>query len=591
MAGPQLGSGESVPTELEEVDSGPSPTVLDRPGRRSAPPPIHEDPTEIKPPSISMSSSSSSLGSEPNPSLHGPTHGTTVGSPLEALAHAEILGTRRFCHVGMMIAIGGAIGAYVLPGHVIATRIFLGGIGIAFVSLIYLLHRTRNPATYHDGIGTALAWYIPACAVCGAIPYFGPFSPVAVLLVFGTYFTGTGASFRLALAIYITCALAQAVTGGLVTAGVISDPGFIYADYLTVKVQIICQCLVQMVLAGAFVVARASRRSQLIALGELERAVRAVAQREALLEEAREELRRAVGSGRGRFTDQIIGNYKLGDLIGRGAMGEVYEAVDPRVNQAVAVKMLAQTSLGNAHHVERFLRELRTAATIDSPNVVRVLEVGEQPLPHLVMERLRGRDLAAILRTKRAMPHDRVVDLIQQVGAGITAAGAAGVIHRDLKPQNLFLCGATWKILDFGVSRLTDTSDTLTAGHVVGTPAYMAPEQASGAAVDHRTDLYALAAIAYRVLTGQPPFSGGEVAETLYRVVHTAPRRPSMLADLPSDVDLVLAIGLAKRPGDRFATAEELANALAAGLAGTLDETLRSKGQGLVIDGAWKIAP
>jgi serine/threonine protein kinase len=354
-------------------------------------------------------------------------------------------------------------------------------------------------------------------------------------------------------------------------------------------VQVICQCLVQLVLGGTFIVARAQRRSSLIALGELERAVRAVAQREALLEEAREELRRAVGSGRGRFTDQTIGNYRLGDLIGRGAMGEVYEAVDPRVNQAVAVKMLSQASLGNAHHVERFLRELRTAATIDSPNVVRVLEIGEQPLPHLVMERLRGRDLSAILRGKRALPTDRVVDLVRQVGAGITAAGAAGIIHRDLKPQNLFLSGTTWKILDFGVSRLADTSDTLTAGHVVGTPAYMAPEQARGAAVDHRTDLYALAAIAYRVLTGVSPFSGGEVAETLYRVVHTAPRRPSSLATLPDEVDLVLAIGLAKDPEARFTTAAEFAAAIAAAFDGTLDDDLRRRGEALA--GAWAARP
>src|SRR6185436_10836333 len=120
------------------------------------------------------------------------------------------------------------------------------------------------------------------------------------------------------------------------------------------------------------------------------------------------------------------------------------------------------------------------------------------------------------------------------------------IIHRDLKPQNLFVASGTWKILDFGVSRVADTGDTLTAGHVVGTPGYMAPEQARGAAVDHRTDLYALAAIAYRVLTGHAPFSGGEIADLIYRVVHTAPGRPTVLAKLPADVDLALAIGLAK---------------------------------------------
>jgi len=208
-----------------------------------------------------------------------------------------------------------------------------------------------------------------------------------------------------------------------------------------------------------------------------------------------------------------------------------------------------------------------------------------------VMERLRGRDLSTILRTKRAMAPDRVVDLIRQVGAGITAAGAAGVIHRDLKPQNVFHHGTTWKILDFGVSRIADASDTLTAGHVVGTPAYMAPEQASGGSVDHRTDLYALAAIAYRALVGRPPYTGGEVAEMLYRVVHTAPPRPSSLATIPDDVDLALAIGLAKKPADRFTTAAELADALEAALTGALDEVLRRRGELLVRNGAWAPDP
>jgi serine/threonine-protein kinase len=250
--------------------------------------------------------------------------------------------------------------------------------------------------------------------------------------------------------------------------------------------------------------------------------------------------------------------------------------------------MLSQASLGNAHHVERFLRELRTAATIDSPNVVRVLEIGEQPLPHLVMERLRGRDLSAILRGKRALPTDRVVDLVRQVGAGITAAGAAGIIHRDLKPQNLFQHKGVWKILDFGVARAIDSGDTLTQGQIVGTPSYMAPEQASGGTVDHLTDLYALAAVAYRALTGHPPFAAGEIAETLYRVVHTAPTRPSSLVEVPADVDLVLAIGMAKLPRDRFQSAVDLAEALADAFAGTLPISLREKGEQLVRGGAWK---
>ena len=292
-------------------------------------------------------------------------------------------------------------------------------------------------------------------------------------------------------------------------------------------------------------------------------------------------------TGRGRFTDQTLGHYQLGDVIGRGAMGEVYQGVDTRSGAAVAVKMLAHASLGNPQHVQRFLRELQTASQIDSPNVVRVLEVGEHPLPHLVMERLHGRDLAAVLRSPNGMSHERAIDMVRQIGAGISAAGAAKIVHRDLKPQNVFLAGSTWKILDFGVSRVMESSTTLTTGHVVGTPAYMAPEQAKGDEVDHRTDLYALAAIAYRALTGHTPFASGEIADTLYRVVHTAPMRPSLHTALPIEVDLVLAIGLAKQPDQRFASAAELADALAGALVGQLSDALRIRGRALINAGAY----
>ena len=524
------------------------------------------------------------------PSLTGVssmTSATAVGSPVEALRRAEILSTRQFCRIGLGLAIAGAASISLLPGHRISSAILLAVIAAAAAAMIYLFWRTNDPLTFHRGHGVSIAWYVPALAVSAAVPYFGPFSPVGVIQVLGVYFTSLGRSTAVAFSIYITCAITHGVIGALVILDKI-DPGFVPVDTMPLRVQILCQFLVQVVLLGTFLTARASRKSSLTTLGELERAVRLAAQREAVLEEAREELRRAVGTGRGRFTDQLIGRFQLGDVIGRGAMGEVYEALDTASNEQVAVKMLGHTSLGDPQHVQRFLRELRTAVSIDSPNVVRVIDIGEQPLPHLVMERLRGKDLATILRGKRAaLSHDKVVDLVRQVGAGITAASAKGIVHRDIKPQNLFLAGTTWKILDFGVARLQDATDTLTAGHVVGTPAYMAPEQARSATVDHRTDLYAVAAIAYRALTGHAPFSGGEVVDVLYRVVHTAPRRPSSLANLPLDLDLALAIGLAKRPSDRFATATALADALAAALAGKLDEQTRSRGRALVANGAW----
>jgi serine/threonine-protein kinase len=433
-----------------------------------------------------------------------------------------------------------------------------------------------------------LGLIIPAACVTSAIPFFGVFSPAPIVLVLGIYFTGLGKNARLAFVVYAVCAGMQALISILVISGAVRDTGLIHLVPLATFDQIVVQALVQFVLLATMVTARMSRRTALVAVGELERAVRVAAHREALLLEAREELERALRSGRGRFTGQTLSGFELGTVIGRGAMGEVYEANDPRTGTRVAIKLLSQASLSNPNHVLRFLRELRTAIGIASPHVVKVLEVGESPVPYLVMERLEGMTLGEIHKTKRAMSAGEVGDLITQIGAGITAAAAAGIVHRDLKPQNLFLHRGEWKILDFGVARAIDQGDTLTSGHVVGTPSYMAPEQASGGTVDHCTDLYALAAIAYRCLTGHPPFAAGEIAETLYRVVHTRPRLPTEIApQLSPDVNLVLAIGLAFRPTDRFGAAVDFAGALVEALEGNLSDTLRSRGDAMVRNGAW----
>ena len=410
-----------------------------------------------------------------------------------------------------------------------------------------------------------------------------------MLVVLAVYFTGLGSSVPLAVAVWSLCAVSQAATAGLVILGITRDTGLVSGAALAPRIQVMIQLLVQMVMAGTFITARMSRRSALLAVGELERAIRIATQREALLLEAREELDRALRSGRGRVSDQVIAGYELGDVIGRGAMGEVYGASDPRTGASVAIKLLSSTSLGNPQHVQRFFRELKTAAGISSPNVVRVIEVGERPVPFLVMERLEGKSLAEILRGRRTLGIDKVVDLVRQVGEGLTAAANAGVIHRDIKPQNLFLHHRQLEDprLSASACRLAEHGDTLTSGQIVGTPSYMSPEQARGATVDHRTDLYALAAVAYRGLTGQPPFAAREVAETLYRVVHTAPRRPSELVTLTPDLELVLAIGLAKQADLRFGSAAELVDAFVHAATGTLARSLRDHGEALVANEAW----
>ena len=161
-------------------------------------------------------------------------------------------------------------------------------------------------------------------------------------------------------------------------------------------------------------------------------------------------------------------------------------------------------------------------------------------------------------------------------------------VHRDLKPHNVFFsqAGETWKILDFGVSKMGGTG-TLTKGHVVGTPAYMAPEQAKGENVDHRADVYSLAAILYRAVTGHPAFASKDVPTTLYDVVYRVPTQPSILSPLPGDVDRVLALGLAKDPADRFATALEFATWFSLAIADELTPEQRRRADELTNKHPW----
>ena len=548
---------------------------------------VDDDETKTSSSRLPRSHAPSLPPSQSGSQSQSPSNTTTVGSPLEALERDEIMRTRWFCFIALVIALAGAFSVAVLPGDPMATLLVLGAAGVAIMAVLFLYVRTRDPVAFRKP-SSALGWFIPAACVTTSIPYFGAFSPAPIVLVLGVYFTGLGRSGRLAAAVYATCAGMQLLVSMLVIGGA-RDVGLIHAEGLSRFDQIVIQLLVQAVLLATLITARMSRRTALAAVGELERAVRIASRREALLLEAREELERALRGGRGRFSEQAIGGYQLGRLLGRGAMGEVYEGAGP--NGAVAIKLLSQTSLRNPNHVLRFLRELRTAAGVESPHVVRVLEVGESPVPYLVMERLEGETLGDILRGRRQLSTGDLVEMVRQVGEGITAAAAAGIVHRDLKPQNIFRDGRVWKILDFGVARAIDSGDTLTQGHVVGTPSYMAPEQAKGGAVDHRTDLYALAAITYRVLTGQAPYAAGEIAETLYRVVHTAPQRPTDLVELPYEVDYVLAIGLAKDPDQRFTSASEFAAGLAAALSGVVPMHVRDRGEALLRAGAFRETP
>ena len=582
-------------------------TVLERetvalkpdPSRDTAPLPPARD-TPLLPPPESRPERRAKSTTEGSVDSRMPTRGGTTVQSVEALERDEILRTRAFSSLVILLTIAGGTGIALIPGgDPLALKITLVACALGASAMVFVLYQTGSPVRYRQK-RTALTWFVPALCVNAAVLFFGVFSPAPMIVVLGLYFFGLSQSGRMAVFAYVMCA---SVVGAMALVVMLGgrDLGIIRPE-LELSQQIIIHVLVQLVLATTVVTARLSRRAQILAVGELEEAVRLAAHRQALLLEARDELDRALKSKRGRFTDQQISHYQLGEVLGRGAMGEVYGAVDTDTSQPVAIKLLSHASLGNRDHVLRFFRELRTASAVESPHVVRVLEIGEEPVPYLVMERLEGATLAELLRERRTLTPSEVVELIAQIGIGVAAATARGIVHRDLKPQNVFRDHAdrsesgplhdrhadrsesrgVWKVLDFGVARALQHGETLTGGNLVGTPAYMSPEQATGDNVDHRTDLYALAAIAYRSLTGHQPFSGKDLAEILYRVVHARPVRPTLLApELHPDVDRVLAIGMARRSTHRFASAEELANALRDAIDGKLSDLDRARGDAL----------
>jgi serine/threonine-protein kinase len=202
------------------------------------------------------------------------------------------------------------------------------------------------------------------------------------------------------------------------------------------------------------------------------------------------------------------------------------------------------------------------------------------------MERLKGVDLASYLRERGRMSLVESLDMVSQVASGLGAAHGANVVHRDLKPNNLFRSGsepALWKILDFGVSKWMDSAEaTLTAADLVGTPQYMAPEQVRGQRdLDQTADVYALAAIAYRALTGEAPFSG-RMPGILQTITEDMPRAPSARVELPQHIDYVLALGLAKEREKRFQSAFEFAAAFALAAGNNLGSALVKRAKDLL---------
>ncbi len=514
--------------------------------------------------------------------------------PVRVMADEEGRRSYRFALLAMGLCV---LGLVLLPVFAAGNATARWGLMTCMATsavYVFIVSVVRSDGSKYKLLRIGTGWTIHSITLAATALYFGVFSPVPLITVLAVHMAAQSSVIWIAGGVYAGAALWQALVAGLVIAGVIHDPGIVTAENLSTPAQIISQLVVEMVLLAAFVQGRMSRRSFHETLTEMDNAVRELAQRDALLEEARGELARALKVGTpGRYTGQKLGDYRLGVLIGRGGMGDVYEAFHAETDAVAAVKLISR----RAHEPraqKRFLRELSVTIALDSPHVVRVLALADEDdaMPYLVMERLRGEDLAHVLRIQRRLRPRAVAELVQQVGAGVSAAHALGVVHRDLKPTNIFRAdtdaGPVWKVLDFGVSKLAEETSSLTAGEVVGTPAYMAPEQARGRPVDGRTDLYSLGVVAYRALTGHPAFTGNEIPAVLYDIVHSMPPDPSSLASLPAGADAVLAIALAKSPDDRFQTAQEMTRAFASVAAGDVSTDIEHRAAALLAKTPWK---
>ena len=516
----------------------------------------------------------------------------TLTTASDALHDEEIERTRLFIRLGWAISVG-AIGVVpVLPSPLPMQIAMIVAMLLGIVVSVGYHRRFADPAQYSEQALLKLA--LMSCVNAHvAVLFFGIFTMCPLIVVIGFHFLGRSEGVAAGRRVVYAGVISYAVLAAAIISGLIDDPGvFATSRHLSRLTQAIGAVFVLAMYVLAFITGRVFRGASLVAIDELARTTRVTSQRDALMAELRADLERALRiGGPGRYTDQTVGAFKLGVVLGRGAMGEVYEAVHTTTNAPAAVKLLRRELLSDPTTVARFLREAKASGALASPYVVKVLDASpdDAALPYLAMERLHGATLAELLRAESKLSAATVAEVVRQAGGGIDAAAAAGIVHRDLKPQNLFRTNdGLWKILDFGIATLGEEASNLTQGGVVGTPNYMAPEQAQGKRVDGRADGYALAAVAYRCLTGRHPYSGADTPTLLYAVVHKMPLRPSSVADLHADVDACLAVALAKHPDDRFATGAAFAAALEAALAGTLDPALRKRAAALLRKLPWE---
>jgi serine/threonine-protein kinase len=262
---------------------------------------------------------------------------------------------------------------------------------------------------------------------------------------------------------------------------------------------------------------------------------------------------------------QQLGRYEIIAELGRGAMGTVYQARDPRIDRLVALKTISITGATPSEEEEyrrRFYREAQAAGKLAHPGIVTIFDVGEDPAsqtPFIVMEYIAGTTLESIAQTQRP-PVTTTLELVRQIAEALHYAHSQGIIHRDIKPANIIVTNDNHaKITDFGVAKLA-VADFTVAGQVLGTPTFMAPEQLSGHPVDGRADLFSLGIMLYILLGGVKPFIGGTLSEVMFKVVNNEPAPVTQLnSTLSEDFDYVIGRALAKFPANRYQSGHEFA--------------------------------
>lgn len=263
-----------------------------------------------------------------------------------------------------------------------------------------------------------------------------------------------------------------------------------------------------------------------------------------------------------------IGKYQIQCVLGKGGMGIVYQAFDPLIEREVAIKVLSPDISSTPAALQRFLCEARSIGRLNHPNVVAVYEINEwQGMYYLVMELLTGGSVADLSDRQGAMPWKDACRIVAQAARGLAAAHSAEMIHRDIKPANLMISkNGDVKVVDFGLSKLLDAdinpAEAVTrAGQLLGTPQYMSPEQFDGVSVDFRTDIYALGATLFRLLTSKFPYHECVSISQLMKahVMKPVPKATDVISSLPAECDQIIARSMAKDPDQRYATCSDMA--------------------------------